>query len=102
MAELQAKHGEASSNQQDEAKREQDMRNSMLAQIGDQSAQARLNNLALVKPDQAKAVENSFIQLAQFGRLTEKISVPGLIEILETVSQQTETVKFKRRYSGLE
>ncbi|NP_957471.1 programmed cell death protein 5 [Danio rerio] len=103
MAELQAKHGDRSSDQQgqQEAKqRETEMRNSILAQVLDQSARARLSNLALVKPDKAKAVENYLIQMARFGQLGGKITEAGLIEILEKVSQQTEkktTVKFNRR-----
>ncbi|KAI7802913.1 programmed cell death protein 5 [Triplophysa rosa] len=103
MAELQAKHGDPSNDQQgqQEAKqRETEMRNSILAQVLDQSARARLSNLALVKPDKAKAVENYLIQMARFGQLGGKITETGLIEILEKVSQQTEkktTVKFNRR-----
>ncbi|XP_037552254.1 programmed cell death protein 5 [Nematolebias whitei] len=102
MSELQAKQGDASNNQQgEEAKqRETEMRNSILAQVLDQSARARLSNLALVKPEKAKAVENYLIQMARFGQLGGKISESGLIEILEKVSQQTEkktTVKFNRR-----
>ncbi|XP_029903919.1 programmed cell death protein 5 [Myripristis murdjan] len=101
MAELQAKHGDASNDQQQEAKqRETDMRNSILAQVLDQSARARLSNLALVKPEKANAVENYLIQMARFGKLGGKISESGLIEILEKVSQQTEkktTVTFNRR-----
>ncbi|XP_072321840.1 programmed cell death protein 5 [Eucyclogobius newberryi] len=103
MAELRGKHEDGSNNQQqgEEAKqRESDMRNTILAQVLDQSARARLNNLALVKPEKAKAVENYLIQMARFGQLGGKISESGLIEILEKVSQQTEkktTVKFNRR-----
>ncbi|CAJ1048786.1 programmed cell death protein 5 [Xyrichtys novacula] len=101
MAELQAKHGNVSNNQQgEEAKqRETEMRNTILAQVLDQSARARLSNLALVKPEKANAVENYLIQMARFGKLGGKISESGLIEILEKVSQQTEkktTVKFNR------
>ncbi|KPP57633.1 hypothetical protein Z043_124622 [Scleropages formosus] len=103
MAQLQEKHGNSSNDQQgqQEAKqRENDIRNTILAQVLDQSARARLSNLALVKPEKAKAVENYLIQMAQFGQLGGKISESGLIEILEKVSQQTEkktTVKFNRR-----
>ncbi|TNN74955.1 Programmed cell death protein 5 [Liparis tanakae] len=92
-----------SKNQQqgEEAKqRETDMRNSILSQVLDQSARARLNNLALVKPEKANAVESYLIQMARYGSLGGKISDSGLIEILEKVSQQTEkktTVKFNRR-----
>ncbi|XP_034045128.1 programmed cell death protein 5 [Thalassophryne amazonica] len=102
MEQLQAKHGDPSNNQQaEEAKqRETEMRNSILAQVLDQSARARLSNLALVKPEKANAVENYLIQMARVGQLGGKITEPGLIEILEKVSQQTEkkmTVKFNRR-----
>ncbi|XP_061737353.1 programmed cell death protein 5 [Nerophis ophidion] len=102
MAELQAKHGNASKNQQgEEAKqREADMRNSLLSQVLDQSARARLNNLALVKPEKAKAVEDYLIQMTRFGTIAGKISDSGLIEILQKVSQQTKnntTVKFNRQ-----
>ncbi|XP_004539435.1 programmed cell death protein 5 [Maylandia zebra] len=101
MAELQAKQGEGNNQQAEEAKqRETDMRNSILAQVLDQSARARLSNLALVKPEKANAVENYLIQMARFGKLGGKITESGLIEILEKVSQQTEkktTVTFNRR-----
>uniref|UniRef100_A0A2K5KEK3 Uncharacterized protein n=1 Tax=Colobus angolensis palliatus TaxID=336983 RepID=A0A2K5KEK3_COLAP len=68
------------------------MRNSILTQVLD-------HNLAPVKPEKTKAVENlSYID----GKIwtTEKVSEQGLIEILKKVSQQTEkttTVKFNRR-----
>ncbi|XP_053557661.1 programmed cell death protein 5 [Bombina bombina] len=102
MAELQSKHGESGNDQaQQEAKqRDEDMRNNVLAQVLSQAARARLNNLALVKPEKAKAVENYLIQMARFGQLGGKLSDQGLIEILEKVSKQTEkktTVKFNRR-----
>lgn len=102
MAELQAKHGNGSTNQQGEEnkQREAEMRNTILAQVLDQSARARLSNLALVKPEKASAVENYLIQMARFGQLGGKISESGLIEILEKVSQQTDkktTVIFNRR-----
>ncbi|TFK14774.1 integrin alpha-V [Platysternon megacephalum] len=102
LAELQAKHGDPSGDpaQQEAKQRESEMRNSILAQVLDQAARARLSNLALVKPEKAKAVENYLIQMARFGQLGGKVSEQGLIEILEKVSQQTEkktTVKFNRR-----
>uniref|UniRef100_A0A8P4G5A4 Programmed cell death protein 5 n=1 Tax=Dicentrarchus labrax TaxID=13489 RepID=A0A8P4G5A4_DICLA len=93
MAELRAKHGVRT-------KTETEMRNTILAQVLDQSARARLSNLALVKPEKANAVENYLIQMARFGKLGGKISESGLIEILEKVSQQTDkktTVTFNRR-----
>ncbi|CAK6436895.1 programmed cell death protein 5 isoform X1 [Myotis yumanensis] len=101
LAELQAKHGDPGDAAQQEAKhREAEMRNSILAQVLDQSARARLSNLALVKPEKTKGVENYLIQMARYGQLNGKVTEQGLIEILEKVSQQTEkktTVKFNRR-----
>uniref|UniRef100_A0A8C9MLC5 Programmed cell death protein 5 n=8 Tax=Telluraves TaxID=3073808 RepID=A0A8C9MLC5_SERCA len=90
----------ADPSQQEAKQREAEIRNTILAQVLDQAARARLSNLALVKPDKAKAVENYLIQMARFGQLAGKVSEQGLIEILEKVSQQTEkktTVKFNRR-----
>ncbi|XP_072135808.1 programmed cell death protein 5 [Mobula birostris] len=103
LAELRAQRGDAPDDQQSqqEAKqRETEMRNSILAQVLDQSARARLSNLALVKPEKAKSVENYLIQLAKFGQLGGKISESGLIEILEKANQQMgkqTMVKFNRR-----
>ncbi|XP_035399363.1 programmed cell death protein 5 [Cygnus olor] len=102
LAELQAKHGDSSADpsQQEAKQREAEIRNTILAQVLDQAARARLSNLALVKPDKAKAVENYLIQMARYGQLPGKITEQVLIEILEKASQQTEkttTVKFNRR-----
>ncbi|XP_060693651.1 programmed cell death protein 5 [Hemiscyllium ocellatum] len=103
LAELQAHRGDApddQQNQQEAKQRESEMRNSILAQVLDQSARARLSNLALVKPEKAKSVENYLIQMARFGQLGRKISELELIEILEKVNQQTgkqTIVKFNRR-----
>ncbi|XP_067854092.1 programmed cell death protein 5 [Heptranchias perlo] len=103
LAEMRAQRGDApddQQNQQEAKQRESEMRNSILAQVLDQSARARLSNLALVKPEKAKSVENYLIQMARFGQLGGKISESGLIEILEKVSQQTgkqTIVKFNRR-----
>ncbi|KAL1785929.1 programmed cell death protein 5 [Sigmodon hispidus] len=100
LVELQAKHGDPDDAAQQEAKqREAEMRNSILAQVLDQSAQANVSNLAHIKPEKTKAVENYLIQMARYEQLSGKVSEQGLIEILE-VSQQIEkktTVKFSRR-----
>uniref|UniRef100_A0A8B9TE91 Programmed cell death protein 5 n=1 Tax=Anas platyrhynchos TaxID=8839 RepID=A0A8B9TE91_ANAPL len=90
----------ADPSQQEAKQREAEIRNTILAQVLDQAARARLSNLALVKPDKAKAVENYLIQMARYGQLPGKITEQVLIEILEKASQQTEkttTVKGKKR-----
>ncbi|XP_078256594.1 programmed cell death protein 5 [Rhinoraja longicauda] len=103
LSELKAQRGDAADDQQQQQEskqRETEMRNSILAQVLDQSARARLSNLALVKPEKAKSVENYLIQMAKFGQLGGKITESGLIEILEKVNQQMgkrTMVKFNRR-----
>uniref|UniRef100_A0AC11C584 Programmed cell death 5 n=1 Tax=Ovis aries TaxID=9940 RepID=A0AC11C584_SHEEP len=83
LAELQAKHGDPGDAAQQEAKhREAEMRNSILAQVLDQSARARLSNLALVKPEKTKAVENYLIQMARYGQLSGKVSWTCLEAVL--------------------
>lgn len=103
LSELRAQRGDAANDQQQQQEskqRETEMRNTILAQVLDQSARARLSNLALVKPEKAKSVENYLIQMAKCGQLGGKITESGLIEILEKVNQQLgkqTMVKFNRR-----
>ena len=47
----------------------EEMANSMLGQILDQSARARLNNIAVVNPMKAKKVEQILIQMARQGQV---------------------------------
>ncbi|CAH2324230.1 programmed cell death 5 [Pelobates cultripes] len=77
LAELQGRHADGASEQsrQEAKQREDDMRNNILAQVLSQEARARLNNLALVKPEKAKAVENYLIQMARYGQLGGKVSL---------------------------
>uniref|UniRef100_A0A8C3C4C6 Programmed cell death protein 5 n=1 Tax=Cairina moschata TaxID=8855 RepID=A0A8C3C4C6_CAIMO len=102
LAELQAKHGDSSADplQQEAKQREAEIRNTILAQVLDQAARARLSNLALVKPDKAKAVENYLIQMARYGQLPGKITEQVLIEILEKASQQTEKTTTVKAVNG--
>ena len=44
---------------------QQDMKNSILSQFLTQEARARLNTLALTKPEKAQMVENHLVQMAQ-------------------------------------
>ncbi|CAH8640358.1 unnamed protein product [Schistosoma intercalatum] len=57
---------------EDVEKRNQEIRASILAQILDQDARARLNTIAITKPEKAKMVENMLINMAQTGRLGPK------------------------------
>ncbi|CAB3986437.1 Programmed cell death 5 [Paramuricea clavata] len=87
MAELQQQMGggEASQHreQQEEMKRrESEMKNQMLSQILDQQARARLNSIALVKPEKAKMVEGMLIQMASKGQLGGKIGDAQLVSMV--------------------
>ncbi|XP_065914998.1 programmed cell death protein 5-like [Dysidea avara] len=111
LAELQAQYqggggggqndSERQKQQAEAMKREDEMKNSILSQILQQDARARLNSIALVKPEKAKMVENMLIQMAKTGQISSKLGEPQLISLLERVSQQTQkktTVKFERRH----
>jgi programmed cell death protein 5 len=106
LAELQAQYDGGQSDHQDHQKqqatkrREEDMKNSVLSQILEQGARARLNSIALVKPDKAKSVEMMLIRMAQSGQISGKVGEGQLVELLERINQQTQKstkVKFERR-----
>ncbi|XP_070556823.1 programmed cell death protein 5-like [Ptychodera flava] len=102
MAELQQQMGGGrSQGDEDERKaRQEEMKNSILSQVLNQSARARLNSIALVKPEKAQMVEGILLQMAQTGQIQSKLGEEELIGLLERVSQQTQkktTVKFDRR-----
>ncbi|XP_068695498.1 programmed cell death protein 5-like [Montipora capricornis] len=104
LEELQTQYGgqnTAQMQQQQEAlKREAEMRNSMLSQILEQGARARLNSIALVKPEKAKMMESMLIQMARTGQIAGKLSESQLISLLQDVSEKTQkktTVKFNRK-----
>lgn len=56
-------------------------------------ARQRLNNVKLVKPEVAEAIENQLIALAQAGRIQTPITDDELKEILAQLTNQT-----KREY----
>ncbi|XP_014472731.1 PREDICTED: programmed cell death protein 5 [Dinoponera quadriceps] len=83
----------------------EDMRNSILTQVLDQSARARLNTLCLGKPEKGKMVEEMLVNMAQRGQIAGKLGEKELISLLESVNQQTQrktTVKFDRRRAALD
>ncbi|XP_013407455.1 programmed cell death protein 5-like [Lingula anatina] len=112
LAEMQAQQqggrggrGGPSQEEQEEMKAKQaDMRNSILSQVLDQQARARLNTIAVAKPDKAKKVEDMLIQMTQMGQIQTKLSEDQLKSLLERVSEQTQKtkVKFDRRRAALD
>ncbi|CAK9801549.1 Programmed cell death protein 5 [Anthophora quadrimaculata] len=109
LAQLQSqfKPGNADNKQAMEEKRQQieEMRNSILTQVLDQSARARLNTLSLGKPEKGKMVEDMILNMAQCGQLPGKLGEKELISLLESVNQRTQrktVVKFDRRRAALD
>ncbi|KAK2149972.1 hypothetical protein LSH36_428g01054 [Paralvinella palmiformis] len=110
MAELQQQLGGApgmgqNSEDQERMRQQQEMKNSILSQVLDQQARARLNTIALTKPEKAKMVESMLVQMAQSGQLQSKLGEDQLKGLLERVSYQTQkttTVKFDRRRAALD
>jgi len=92
--------------QEEQAKAQEDAKHSILTQILDQSARARLNTLMLGKPEKGKMVESMLIRMAQMGQIGKKIGESDLIGLLENVNSQMPqnkpTVKFDRRRAALD
>ncbi|CAJ0574037.1 unnamed protein product, partial [Mesorhabditis spiculigera] len=87
------------------AEKQENAVNQMLSQILDQAALVRLTNLAAAKPEKAKMVEQTIINMARRGQLAGKMSDDALKSLLEKVSEQTSrttTVKFDRRRAALD
>lgn len=105
MAEMQSQAGnpQQMQQQQEKVQREKEMKNMMLGQILDQGARARLNSIALVKPEKAVMVENMLIQMARSGQIGGKLSEEGLVGLLGKVNQQIDSSKkvtiTRRRYA---
>ncbi|XP_072767796.1 programmed cell death protein 5 [Anoplolepis gracilipes] len=85
--------------------RMEEMKHTILAQVLDQSARARLNTLRLGKPEKGKMVEEMLLNMAQNQQLPGKLGEKQLINLLESLNQQTQrktTVKFDRRRAALD
>ncbi|XP_076639024.1 programmed cell death 5 [Colletes latitarsis] len=83
----------------------EDMKNSILTQVLDQSARARLNTLCFAKPEKGKMIEGMILSMAQRGQLSSKLGEKELISLIESVNQQTQhktVVKFNRRRAALD
>jgi len=97
---------ESQSKQQEKLEQQTQMKNSMLSQLLDQNARARLNTLKISKPEKAEMVESMIIQMAQQGRIGGKLDDTQLVSLLETITQQmprsTSKVNFDRRRAVLD
>ncbi|XP_055311054.1 programmed cell death protein 5 [Sitodiplosis mosellana] len=91
---------------QDRARQQEDAKNSILSQIMDQNARARLNTLKISKPEKAQMVEGMIVRMAQMGQLQGKLDDAQLVQLLESVNSQmprsTSSVKFDRRRAAID
>jgi len=69
----------------------------ILRRILTQEARQRLNNLKMVKPDFANALELQLIQLVQSGKVQTPITDDQLREILVRLQGQRREIKITRR-----
>ncbi|XP_053675216.1 programmed cell death protein 5 [Anopheles nili] len=106
LQQMQSSNPEQQQAQMEKMQAQADMKNSMLAQLLDQNARARLNTLKLSKPEKAQMVESMIIRMAQTGQIGGKLDDASLVQLLETVNQQmprsNSTVKFDRRRAAID
>eukprot|EP00043_Microstomoeca_roanoka_P017932 m.188931 g.188931 ORF g.188931 m.188931 type:complete len:127 (+) comp16734_c3_seq1:380-760(+) len=99
LAQMQAQQKQKEA-QQEQQRQMQEMKNQMLTSILTQEARARLNSLAVVKPDKAALVESMLIQMAQSGQVHGKVDEEGLKKLLGRVADKTKkqtNIRFARR-----
>lgn len=90
---------------EEKMQRMEEMKHTILAQVLDQSARARLNTLCLGKPEKGRMVEEMILNMAQNHQLPGKLGEQQLISLLESLNEQTQrktTVKFDRRRAALD
>jgi len=108
MAELQAMQGGGAQQQQqqqeEKMKQMNDMKNSILSQVLDQEARARLNTLMITKPEKGRQVEAMLCQMAQSGQMAGKMDDAALKDLLNrfAANQPSSKVKFDRRRAALD
>ncbi len=77
--------------------KERAMKESLLRSILSTKARERLNNVRLVKPQLAEAIENQLIRLAQLGRLPSEVTEEQLLQLLRQASGQKRDSKIRFR-----
>uniref|UniRef100_A0A182LU41 Programmed cell death protein 5 n=1 Tax=Anopheles culicifacies TaxID=139723 RepID=A0A182LU41_9DIPT len=106
MQQMQGSNPEQQKAMQEQRQAQEEMKNSMLAQLLDQDARARLNTLKLSKPEKAQMVEGMIIRMAQMRQIGDKLDDASLVKLLENLNQQmprsNSTVKFDRRRAALD
>eukprot|EP00903_Cladosiphon_okamuranus_P019717 g18119.t1 len=81
---------EAAQRQAQQEQEERERRKQILDQIMTAEARLRLSNIAMVKPEKARRVEEMLIHAAKSGALGGKVTEDQFIQMLEQVSTQME------------
>jgi len=96
--EMEIRQQIADAQQRESARQEYEMQKQQAMRlILTPEARDRLNNIRLVKPELAQQIESQLIQLAQSGRLKEKISDQQLKALLGQISSQQREPKIDFR-----
>ena len=84
--------------QREQAESANQQKQSILRSILSDQAKQRVNNIKLVNPQMAEAIENQLITLAQSGRIRGVISEEQLLQMLRELqnSKRDTKIKFKR------
>ncbi|KNE72975.1 hypothetical protein AMAG_20649 [Allomyces macrogynus ATCC 38327] len=69
------------------------MRKTMLMSVLDNDARERLARIAIVKPQNARAVEDMILRMAQTGQLRGKVGEDQLIDLLGNISESKQSTK---------
>ncbi|KAJ3361474.1 hypothetical protein GGF31_002224 [Allomyces arbusculus] len=87
--------GAGRSNGEDEEKKAaaEEMRKTMLMSVLDNDARERLARIAIVKPQNARAVEDMILRMAQTGQLRGKVDEDQLIDLLGNISESKQSTK---------
>eukprot|EP00033_Pygsuia_biforma_P001938 GCRY01002160.1.p1 GENE.GCRY01002160.1~~GCRY01002160.1.p1 ORF type:complete len:126 (-),score=36.00 GCRY01002160.1:31-408(-) len=79
----------------------EEKRRFLLNQILSPEASSRLSTLSLVKPEKARSVEDTFLQMAQRGALQGQVSEQMVVQMLKQGGESTRTKMTinRRRYA---
>uniref|UniRef100_A0A1A9W3B7 Programmed cell death protein 5 n=1 Tax=Glossina brevipalpis TaxID=37001 RepID=A0A1A9W3B7_9MUSC len=92
--------------QEEQMRQQEEIKNTILSQVLDQQARARLNTLKISKPDKAQMFESMVIRMAQMGQIRGKLDDAQFVHILESVNaqmpQNKNTVKYDRRRAAID
>ncbi|ALC43934.1 PDCD-5 [Drosophila busckii] len=113
MSQMQSQFGggggmsaEKQEQQQEQMRAQEEMKHSILSQVLDQQARARLNTLKVSKPEKAQMFENMVIRMAQMGQVRGKLDDAQFVSIMESVNAQMpqakSTVKYDRRRAAID